>query len=319
MKVCAVVVTYNRKELLLRCIKALVAQSRKVDAIYLVDNASTDGTFDYLMTNLLTGIELSKEGDLTWGIINNVKLYLLKLPENTGGAGGFYNGLKNARELNEYDLFWMMDDDGYPSDHCLEMQMKYVNGYDYIMPVSVDIDDHERLSWPVKLKSGKETRNYAELKASWGEVIDFVFPFNGSLLTTKIVDEVGYPKKELFLWGDEYEHYWRCKKAGFNPVTIANAAFYHPANKLDFESIWFGLYRVPVTNVDWRFICLIRNSTYIYWNYTNKFNIVLKGIIYTYYLLLVKRDIKKLSLYFKSVKDGIKGDFTRHKQYFNKK
>jgi rhamnopyranosyl-N-acetylglucosaminyl-diphospho-decaprenol beta-1,3/1,4-galactofuranosyltransferase len=42
--VAAVVVTYNRKELLRQCLGGILAQTRPVDAIYVVDNASTDGT-----------------------------------------------------------------------------------------------------------------------------------------------------------------------------------------------------------------------------------------------------------------------------------
>ena len=37
--VCAVVVTYNRKELLLECLEALRKQTRPVQGIYLIDNA----------------------------------------------------------------------------------------------------------------------------------------------------------------------------------------------------------------------------------------------------------------------------------------
>lgn len=46
--VCAVVVTYNRKQLLRRCLSALLAQSRTVDEILLIDNASSDGTNEML-------------------------------------------------------------------------------------------------------------------------------------------------------------------------------------------------------------------------------------------------------------------------------
>ena len=49
--VCAVVVTYNRKELLIECLKALKNQSRHLNAIYIVDNASTDGTPELLVEN----------------------------------------------------------------------------------------------------------------------------------------------------------------------------------------------------------------------------------------------------------------------------
>ena len=43
-RVCAVVVTYNRVELLRECLTALESQTRPVDRILVVDNKSTDGT-----------------------------------------------------------------------------------------------------------------------------------------------------------------------------------------------------------------------------------------------------------------------------------
>ena len=49
--VCAVVVTYNRKELLLECLESLRSQSYTLDAIYLIDNASTDKTPESLLNN----------------------------------------------------------------------------------------------------------------------------------------------------------------------------------------------------------------------------------------------------------------------------
>lgn len=47
--VCAVVVTYNRKGLLIECLEALRRQTRPLQAIYLIDNASTDGTPEFLL------------------------------------------------------------------------------------------------------------------------------------------------------------------------------------------------------------------------------------------------------------------------------
>ena len=47
-RVAAVVVTYNRKELLAQCIEALLGQQNAVCDILIVDNASTDGTGAYL-------------------------------------------------------------------------------------------------------------------------------------------------------------------------------------------------------------------------------------------------------------------------------
>ena len=46
--VAAVVVTYNRKQLLKECIEALLAQKAKHLRIFIIDNASTDGTEEYV-------------------------------------------------------------------------------------------------------------------------------------------------------------------------------------------------------------------------------------------------------------------------------
>ena len=48
--VTAVVVTYNRLALLQQCLAALCAQTVRGFTVLVVDNASTDGTADYLKT-----------------------------------------------------------------------------------------------------------------------------------------------------------------------------------------------------------------------------------------------------------------------------
>ena len=47
-KVIAVVVTYNRQQLLSECIDALRNQTRKLDKILVVNNCSTDNTERWL-------------------------------------------------------------------------------------------------------------------------------------------------------------------------------------------------------------------------------------------------------------------------------
>src|SRR5476651_747432 len=97
-RVAAVVVTYNRLKLLKEGIEALKKQSRKPEAIIVVNNGSTDGTDTWL----------AAQKDL---IVYN--------QENVGGAGSFYRGIKEAYDAG-FDWIWVMDDDGYPAVNCLE-------------------------------------------------------------------------------------------------------------------------------------------------------------------------------------------------------
>lgn len=318
MNICAIVVTYNRKDWLLRCLSAVIDQTRPVSSLLIVDNASTDGSWQALKKKFFLQEKCKTDAPSVVGKYKNIELIYFRSSVNRGGAGGFSIGLRIAHEMRRYDGFWMMDDDGYPSDNCLERQLSYLPKADYVMPISMDINIPGYLSWPAKLKKGGKTTYHKTLKESWGEIMEFIYPFNGALLSKKIVDEVGYINEKLFLWGDEYEHYWRCRKKGYKPITVTEAVFYHPSDKMLFMPVFFGFFEVPYAESDLRMICLIRNYTHIYWHYDCKCKIVFKFFLYTWFFLVVRKgDMHGYKLYLYSLKDGLKGDFTRHLTYLD--
>ena len=100
----AVVVTYNRKALLNECLEAILSQSHPVERIILIDNASTDGTKEMLRTT---------------GLLQDARMQYVRMETNTGGSGGFYEGLRIGRECG-CDWLWLMDDDTVPAADCLE-------------------------------------------------------------------------------------------------------------------------------------------------------------------------------------------------------
>jgi len=97
--VTAVVVTYNRRHLLLESLAAVLAQSRAPDAVIVVDNASADGTAD-AVRKAFPGVRLAE------------------LARNSGGAGGFAAGVALAL-AGAADLIWLMDDDTVPEPGAL--------------------------------------------------------------------------------------------------------------------------------------------------------------------------------------------------------
>lgn len=99
-RVCAVVVTFNRKDMLRMNLDGLRSQSQSVENILVVNNACTDGTAHMIRDEF---------PDVT----------LLNLTENIGGAGGFNAGMRWAYE-HGYDWVWCMDDDAIPAVGCLQ-------------------------------------------------------------------------------------------------------------------------------------------------------------------------------------------------------
>ena len=98
-RVCAVVLTSNRLEMLTTCLDRLDAQSRRPDHVLVIDNGSADGTAEHLAGR--RGIEA------------------LRLEENIGGAGGYAYGLKQALDRG-FDYMWMLDDDAFAEHDALE-------------------------------------------------------------------------------------------------------------------------------------------------------------------------------------------------------
>lgn len=316
LKVCAIIVTYNRKALLARCIQSVQLQSYMLNSILVIDNASTDASYEFLVNDgLIANKDVIDETLIDVSLDKN-QMFYYRTKSNIGGAGGFYTGLKIAREQNVYNAFWLMDDDGYPSIDCLGKQIFYLGKYDYVMPVSIDIDDHAKLSWATRKRNGKKTNIYSSIKKDWGDLIPFIFPFNGSLLSSKIVDRVGYINPDLFIWGDDYEHYYRCLKFGFTPVTLLDAIFYHPVNKASAIPILFGIFQVPYVDSKLKFICLIRNWAFIYKKNRRCFAVVKSFFAYTWLFLITRKmDISGYKLYLVSTLDGFREDFTRHLKY----
>lgn len=188
-KVSAVVVTYNRIELLKECLNALKGQSYPCD-ILVVDNASTDGTDEYIQTIK------SK--------YNN--LYYKNTEANIGGAGGFNFGMRWAVEEG-YEYVWVMDDDCLPYSDALQKLIEadgiLKENYGWIASAVLRKDGHECKMNRVKLKkSFYEYLEYMQYGIVQAEQATFVSLF----LKAKTIKEAGLPIKEFFIWGDDIEY-----------------------------------------------------------------------------------------------------------------
>lgn len=83
MSVTTIIVTYNRKDDLCRCIEAVLAQTVVPDNLLIVNNASTDNTENFLYEKFGNPIDKKRmDGDniLFLQSINNVSVYLIAVP-----------------------------------------------------------------------------------------------------------------------------------------------------------------------------------------------------------------------------------------------
>lgn len=197
----AIVVTYNRCELLMECIEAILNQTYPVTQLTIVDNASTDDTSTTLQK---------------MGYLNNPKIKYLKLKDNLGGAGGFYHGLKDFKS-SDFDWAWIMDDDVVPQKNSLE---ELINALKITRQKKISFlastvfgENREFMNVP-QINEDAEKNGYA----SWYEYLDEGLikikkaTFVSLLINIDAVKKIGLPCKDYFIWGDDSEYTQRLTK-----------------------------------------------------------------------------------------------------------
>jgi len=313
-KVCAVVVTFNRKDLLIECLNSLVNQTRKIDTILIIDNLSTDGTDKLLLKNnfidILPPQAISEPFTVAYKKENQDIKYI-KMNENTGGAGGFHMGTKTAHE-DGFDWIWLMDDDGLPNNDCLNNLLLHKDEADFLAPLVIDIEDKNNLSFGIQ----DENKTIYQVIEITKEIYpNTANPFNGILLSKKLITEIGYPKRDMFIWGDEFEYFTRILNSKFHILTIANAIHKHPKNRVITYKI-LNNKRVSFQNVPLKDYCLYRNYAYVNYNLRKKTNIIKDIVKYTIFFLS-RFEFNNLIFFLSATMDGVKGDFSKHKRFLN--
>jgi len=199
VSVVAVVVTWNRRELLQECLAALAAQSHRLAQVVVVDNASTDGT----------GEVLQRE---------HAGLDLVSLSDNIGGAGGFAAGIERAL-THEPELVWLLDDDTVPTETAAEKLVAAWASYPgeqrprllASRVVWTDGRDHP-MNTP-RTKPGA-SRDELAAAASIGCVPVRSASFVSIMCDASVVRERGLPVADYFLWNDDFEYSTRLVRGG---------------------------------------------------------------------------------------------------------
>jgi rhamnopyranosyl-N-acetylglucosaminyl-diphospho-decaprenol beta-1,3/1,4-galactofuranosyltransferase len=298
-RILAVVVTYNRLPLLRRLVERLGELSH-LDEVIVVDNASTDGTAEWLRQ--------ASAGD--------AELVVRPLDHNRGGAGGFHEGLRLAVERGA-DLVWLMDDDGLPDRDCLDLLLTH-DGLDFWGPVVVDEDRPDRLVFPIRLAGGTTVVHdtAAVARAARGGLLRaVVIPFNGVLVRRALVEQIGYPREEFFIWGDDHEYRLRAERAGARVATVADARVRHPAVGELGTPMMFGRTTYNHSPSDLKAYCMARNNTVNLRDYRGWPHVLMFWTKTVWFYAFTRRDPARLRLSVRAIVAGLRGDFTGHKGF----
>lgn len=254
--VCAFVLTRNRKALLEECVRALLAQTHPVERVIVLDNASTDGTEEHLRAS---------------GLLDDERVGFERREENTGGAGGYREGVRLGVEADR-DWLWLMDDDAEPREDALEHLLAAAEDGDAAVcsavvhpDGSIDLQHRCRMGrFIVPLAPDA----YAPGRREEVECASFV----GLLMRTGAARAAGLPIAEFFIGYDDAEYSLRLREHGrirlvpeseiLHKVPIGGGGA--STRRARFLNARFGLTYAPVPwEAFWRDLYRIRNFMWI--------------------------------------------------------
>lgn len=264
--VCAVVVTYNRMELLRSCLAALQRQTYPVKEIIVVNNASTDETKEMLANDY---------PDIT---VENLEV-------NSGGAGGFHHGIKIAMQKGSAWL-WLMDDDSVATENALEQLInKSGRQEDGESPailaskvVWTDGDLHPMNKPVLKLDDQDLLFECAARSLLPIRCASFV----SVLIRSEMVQKYGLPFADYFIWNDDVEYTARILRENTGWWVPSSLVVHQTVDKVvKAEDVRIGRYYYSIRNRLW----MVRKSNA--WSIKEKIGILRTVLVAAFNLLKI--------------------------------
>jgi GT2 family glycosyltransferase len=237
--VAAIIATYNRRRDLEICINALIRQTTPPGAIYVIDNASTDDTAKMISDSF---------GD---------DIQYVRLPENTGSAGGFRAGMELAFNAG-FEWLWITDNDSIPSDDSLEKLLGAASKNPDVLalaPVKRRTRDGqilncdciwERRTDKVLNPTDMEYRECGLIEVDW-------VANTGLLINREAIVKAGHLRADLFAYGEDTEYCLRLRHYT-RILLVTNSIVTHP----DMGTGW----PVPIQSLP-KLYYAMRNDTYL--------------------------------------------------------
>jgi GT2 family glycosyltransferase len=214
MRILAHIHTFNDVDVIEQLLDALRRQTRPLDAVLLVDNASSDGTSDKAFSENITVVRNS---------------------QNLGPSGAIRIGFAHALE-QLFDWTWILDADSVPEPDALEKLIAFFEGLSLAereqvcflncLPLTVtgEVKQHP-LSFA---KAGIEVRALERVREF--TQCDFTL-WSGSLYRMAAVRRIGMPTADYVIDVGEFEYGYRARQLGFTSYIVHRGVIHHDVGR----------------------------------------------------------------------------------------
>lgn len=181
----AVVLSHNSLPTLKEVVDAVAGQRSRPDRLIVVDNASSDGSVDYLE-------RLQQSGDAD----------VLFLDENVGVGSGHNAGWRAAMQVPGCEFIWALEHDSTPTPSCLELLLETATSHPEKARIGTVVPRQDLPGAPA-VREPRPVRRGRRMT------------FNASLLSVQAIREAGLLREDFFVGQEDREYALRLIDAGF--------------------------------------------------------------------------------------------------------
>ena len=181
-------------------------------------------------------------------------------------------------------------------------------------------DDPGRLCFPIRVPGSSRVLHAVpdlEAASASGLLEGVVIPFNGVLVTRELVERIGLPREEFFIWGDDVEYLWRARAAGARIATVVGARFRHPSTDDLGTPLMFGRTTYNHSPSDLKHYCMCRNNVVNLRAHRGLVGVLAFVVKTFWFYLFTRRDLGRLRLSVEAMRAGWRGDFTGHRRFLD--
>lgn len=335
MNVCAVIVTYGNRFGLLKEVVATLRRFKEIKAIVVVDNNSAEES-----RNGLKKLQRSLAG----------RLSVEYLTRNTGSANGYATGIEIARDSSGCDFIWLLDDDNRPADNaimilkifwkdikrrdkeksvCLVSYREGLSRYgEAVRQRRPDLDlgrPNVFRTFHIAEAPGLLARMLFGKKETAGdpEIRDgliAVAPYGGMFFHKKLIDEIGYPDRRMFLYYDDHDFSYRITKKGGAIHLLLDCVIDDIDRSWHLVSKRPAFFRLAHDENLSRLYYSVRNRVYFERRelVTNRFVYAVNMLVYSSVvvaLALLGFRVRNIAAYLRGLTDGLRGKLGENPRY----
>ncbi len=212
-----VICNYNKKNDALACIRSILESKFQDYDIYVVDNASTDGSAEAIR---------NAYGEQVTLLVNQ---------ENLGGSGGFNTGLRAAFQKG-YPYLMCVDNDALLDENAVGNLLAFLQEHPETGIAAAKIYHREAPDYVQQFGQKIDFENFCTdvtyLNAyEDGSMPEYVYTDAVAacalMICRSVIEKIGFMPEENFLYWDDTEWCYLCNRAGWKVASVGNAMALH--------------------------------------------------------------------------------------------